>query len=64
MYCSSGDQDDNLYADPFKVRLTSEETGSTSNPVPSTSILKSIQPNYRKDESRLTTDGIVPIQTS
>jgi len=65
MYCSSGsDQDEqNMYADPFKVRLTSEETVGSSNPVPSTSTLKPIQPNYRKDESRLRTDGLVPIQT-
>jgi hypothetical protein len=32
--------------------------------IPVRSILKPIQPNYRKDESRLTTEGIVPLSSS
>ena len=32
--------------------------------MPVGSVVKSVQPNSRKDESRVTTDGIVPLSSS
>ncbi len=40
------------------------EASSNEQAIPVCSVPKSIQPNYRKNESRITTDGIVPISSS
>lgn len=39
------------------------ETSSSEQTIPVGSIPKSVQPNYRKNEWRVTTDGIVPISS-
>lgn len=40
------------------------EASSSEHSLPIRSVPKSVQPNYRKNESRLTTDGIVPLASS
>ncbi len=40
------------------------DVANSEQAIPVGSILKPIQPNYRKNESRLTTDGIVPLSSS
>ncbi|CAF0874461.1 unnamed protein product [Didymodactylos carnosus] len=61
-YCAAEVDELNHYTDPFKLPLP--QNSVTKNIIPVTNTLKSIQPNYRKDESRLTTHGVVPIQSS
>lgn len=59
MWCAAGDSNDET--DPLKIHM---EAPSSEHTLPVRSVPKSIQPNYRKNESRLTTDGIVPIASS
>jgi hypothetical protein len=40
------------------------EASSGEQVIPVRSVPKTIQPNYRKNESRITTEGIVPISAS
>ncbi|CAF1406180.1 unnamed protein product [Adineta ricciae] len=56
MWCASGEANDET--DPLKLRM---EITSSEQSIPVCSVPKSVQPNYRKDESRVTTDGMVPI---
>jgi hypothetical protein len=78
MWCASGDLNDET--DPFQVKLKTIffvyknefhflfqlkiDVSSSEQVVPIQNILKSVQPNYRKNESRLTTEGIVPLASS
>ncbi len=39
------------------------EASSSEQTMPIRSVPKSVQPNYRKNESRITTDGIVPMSS-
>ncbi len=39
------------------------EASSGEQVIPVRSVPKSVQPNYRKNESRITTEGIVPISS-
>jgi hypothetical protein len=39
------------------------EASSTEQVIPVRSVPKSVQPNSRKNESRITTQGIVPISS-
>ncbi|CAF0956611.1 unnamed protein product [Rotaria sordida] len=60
MWCAtSGDSNDET--DPLQLRM---ELSSDETVLPVGSISKLIQPNYHKDESRLTIEGIVPISSS
>lgn len=59
MWCAVGDSNDET--DPLKIQM---EASSSEHSLPIRSVPKSIQPNYRKNESRLTTDGLVPIGSS
>ncbi len=40
------------------------ELPTSEQVIPVGSILKQVQPNSRKDESRFTTEGIVPLSSS
>jgi len=59
MWCASSDTNDEV--DPFKMKM---EASGGEKIIPVQSTPKSIQPHYNKNESRLTTDGIVPLSTS
>ncbi|CAF2598619.1 unnamed protein product [Rotaria sp. Silwood2] len=60
MWCAaSGDSNDET--DPLKLRM---EVPSDEVVLPVRSISKPIQPNYHKDESRLTMEGMVPLSSS
>ncbi|CAF3430870.1 unnamed protein product [Rotaria socialis] len=59
MWCATGDSNDET--DPLKLRMEVSNSEQVT-PVIS-SIPKSIQPNHRKNESRITTEGIVPVST-
>jgi hypothetical protein len=39
------------------------EVSNSEQVIPVRSVLTSVQPNYRKDESRLTPEGIVPLSS-
>ncbi|CAF0930348.1 unnamed protein product [Adineta steineri] len=57
MWCASGDATDET--DPLKFRM--ETSSGSEQTIPVRSVPKSVQPNYRKNESRITTDGMTPI---
>ncbi|CAF0889615.1 unnamed protein product [Rotaria sordida] len=60
MWCATGDSNDET--DPLKLKMEAS-SGEQVTPVIS-SVPKSIQPSCRKNESRITTEGIVPISSS
>ncbi|UJR38402.1 hypothetical protein I4U23_031071 [Adineta vaga] len=56
MWFASADTNDET--DPLKLRM---EVSNSEQSIPVRSVPKSVQPSCRKNESRITTDGIVPI---
>ncbi|CAF3511297.1 unnamed protein product [Rotaria sp. Silwood1] len=60
MWCATGDSNDET--DPLKLKM---EASSGEQVIPVIgSVPKSIQPSHHKNESRITTEGIVPISSS
>jgi hypothetical protein len=58
MWCATGDSNDET--DPLKLTM---EASTGEQTIPVRSVPKTIQPNYRKNQSRITTDGIVPMSS-